>query len=144
MDKVQKRISLKTRQQISENNLRTERNIWSQVPEWDRYLDIMTDWPSVVMWLWLDSQANSLRQYNTVCVLTMVVSPKHVVAKTLEEELLRWRTITCEIVVPFAVLDWNDRLPTPLSLHRRWKHHQQDVGSHIIPLLSRRTALHGT
>jgi hypothetical protein len=33
----------KTRQQISENNIRTESNIWSQVPEWARYLDIMTD-----------------------------------------------------------------------------------------------------
>jgi hypothetical protein len=33
----------KTRQQISEINLRTESNIWSQVPEWARYLDIMTD-----------------------------------------------------------------------------------------------------
>jgi hypothetical protein len=28
---------------FSENNLRTESNIWSQVPEWDRYLDILTD-----------------------------------------------------------------------------------------------------
>jgi hypothetical protein len=43
----------KTRQQISENNLRTESNIWSKVPEWARYLHIMTEWPSVVMWLWL-------------------------------------------------------------------------------------------
>jgi hypothetical protein len=43
----------KTRQQISENNLRTGSNIWSQVPEWTRYLHITTDWPSVVMWLWL-------------------------------------------------------------------------------------------
>jgi hypothetical protein len=33
----------KTRQQISENNLRTESDIWPQVPEWARYLDIMTD-----------------------------------------------------------------------------------------------------
>jgi hypothetical protein len=33
----------KTRQQISENNLPTDSNIWSQVPEWARYLDIMTD-----------------------------------------------------------------------------------------------------
>jgi hypothetical protein len=32
-----------TRQQISENNLQTERNIWSQIPEWARYLEIMTD-----------------------------------------------------------------------------------------------------
>jgi hypothetical protein len=44
----------KTRQQISENNIRTESNIWSQVPEWARYLDIITDWPRVVIWLWLD------------------------------------------------------------------------------------------
>jgi hypothetical protein len=33
----------KTRQQISENNLRTDSNIWSQVLEWARYLDIITD-----------------------------------------------------------------------------------------------------
>jgi hypothetical protein len=35
----------KTRQEILENNLRTESNIWSQVPEYARYeyLDIMTD-----------------------------------------------------------------------------------------------------
>jgi hypothetical protein len=32
-----------TRQQLSDNNLRTESNIWSQVPEWARYLDILTD-----------------------------------------------------------------------------------------------------
>jgi hypothetical protein len=48
-----------TRQQISENNLRTESNIWSQVPEWAWNLDILTDRPSVVMWLrlWLQLQA---------------------------------------------------------------------------------------
>jgi hypothetical protein len=33
----------KIRQQLSENNLRTESNIWSQVPEWARYPDILTD-----------------------------------------------------------------------------------------------------
>jgi hypothetical protein len=31
----------KDKKQISENNLRTESNIWSQVPEWARYLDIV-------------------------------------------------------------------------------------------------------
>jgi hypothetical protein len=31
-----------TIQQISENNLQTESNIWSQVAEWARYLDILT------------------------------------------------------------------------------------------------------
>jgi hypothetical protein len=31
------------RQQLSDKNLRTESNIWSQVPKWDRYLDILTD-----------------------------------------------------------------------------------------------------
>jgi hypothetical protein len=35
------------RQQLSENNLRTESNIWSQVPEWTRYLNILTDWLTV-------------------------------------------------------------------------------------------------
>jgi hypothetical protein len=37
-----------TRQQLSENNLQTESNIWSQVPEWAQYLDILTDCQSVV------------------------------------------------------------------------------------------------
>jgi hypothetical protein len=36
---------------ISDNNFRTESNIWSQVLEWARYLDILTDRPSVVTWL---------------------------------------------------------------------------------------------
>jgi hypothetical protein len=40
--------SIETR--LSENTLRTESNVWSQVPEWARYLDILTDWPSVVTW----------------------------------------------------------------------------------------------
>jgi hypothetical protein len=31
-----------TRQQISENNLRTESNNWSQVLEWARYFDVLT------------------------------------------------------------------------------------------------------
>jgi hypothetical protein len=33
-----------TRQQISESDLLTESNIWSQIPECARYLDIMTDY----------------------------------------------------------------------------------------------------
>jgi hypothetical protein len=28
-------------------------NLWSKVPDWARYQNILTDWPSVVMWLWL-------------------------------------------------------------------------------------------
>jgi hypothetical protein len=36
-----------TRQQLSDNNLRTESNIWWLVPEWARYLDILTDWLTV-------------------------------------------------------------------------------------------------
>jgi hypothetical protein len=39
----QKGRPTETRQQILENNLRTESNISSQVPEWARYLDILTD-----------------------------------------------------------------------------------------------------
>jgi hypothetical protein len=35
--------------QRRKSNLRTE-----QVPEWARRLDILTDWPSVVTWLWPD------------------------------------------------------------------------------------------
>jgi hypothetical protein len=36
-----------TRHQLSDKNLRTESNIWSEVPEWARYLDILTDWLTV-------------------------------------------------------------------------------------------------
>jgi hypothetical protein len=32
-----------TRQQLSDNTLRTESNIYSQVSEWARYLDILTN-----------------------------------------------------------------------------------------------------
>jgi hypothetical protein len=35
------------------SNFQTENNIWSQVPEWTWHQDILTDWPSVVTWLWL-------------------------------------------------------------------------------------------
>jgi hypothetical protein len=31
-----------------------ESNIWSQVSEWARYIGILSDWPSVVMWLNFD------------------------------------------------------------------------------------------
>jgi hypothetical protein len=30
-----------------------KKNLWSKVPDWARHQDILTDWPSVVMWLWL-------------------------------------------------------------------------------------------
>jgi hypothetical protein len=35
------------------SNFQTENNIWSQVTEWIWHQDILTDWPSVVAWLWL-------------------------------------------------------------------------------------------
>jgi hypothetical protein len=60
-----------TRQQLSENNLRTESNIWSQVPEWARYLDILTDWSSVLMWLQLRLR---LRAEMSVCRETACLS----------------------------------------------------------------------
>jgi hypothetical protein len=34
--------STKTKHQLSGNNIRTESNIWPQVPEWARLLDITT------------------------------------------------------------------------------------------------------
>jgi hypothetical protein len=49
----QKGHPTETRQQLSDINFQNGSNIWSQVPEWARYQDIMTDWPSVVTWLWL-------------------------------------------------------------------------------------------
>jgi hypothetical protein len=39
--------------QRQHRNFQTKNNIWSQVPEWTRHQDILTDWPSVVTWLWL-------------------------------------------------------------------------------------------
>jgi hypothetical protein len=53
-----------TRQQLSENILPTESNIWSQVPEWARYLDILTDWPSVVTWLRLQLLLSLILYYS--------------------------------------------------------------------------------
>jgi hypothetical protein len=29
-----------------------KKNLWSKVPDWARHQDILTDWPSVAMWLW--------------------------------------------------------------------------------------------
>jgi hypothetical protein len=49
-NRVLRKIFRPKRDEVTgENNVRTESNIWSQVPEWARYLDIMTDRPSVVM-----------------------------------------------------------------------------------------------
>jgi hypothetical protein len=43
--------------QRQHSNFQTEYNIWSRVPEWTWFHDILTDWltdwPSVVTWLWL-------------------------------------------------------------------------------------------
>jgi hypothetical protein len=30
-----------------------KKNLWSKIPDWARHQDILTDWPSVAMWLWL-------------------------------------------------------------------------------------------
>jgi hypothetical protein len=39
--------------QRQHSNFQTEYNIWLRVPEWTWHQDILTDWPSVVTWLWL-------------------------------------------------------------------------------------------
>jgi hypothetical protein len=39
--------------QRQHSNFQTEYNTWSRVPEWTWHHDILTDWPSVVTWLWL-------------------------------------------------------------------------------------------
>jgi hypothetical protein len=39
--------------QRQHSKFQTENNIWSQVPEWTWHQDWLTDWPSVVTWLWL-------------------------------------------------------------------------------------------
>jgi hypothetical protein len=51
-----------TKPQHSDSNLPTGSNIWSQVPEWARHLDILTDWPSVVMWFDFDMELFSDRR----------------------------------------------------------------------------------
>jgi hypothetical protein len=37
-----------------DRNCQTVINIWSLVPDGARHQDLLTDWPSVAMWLWLD------------------------------------------------------------------------------------------
>jgi hypothetical protein len=34
-------------------NCQKKKNIWSQAQDGARYQDLLTDWPSVAMWLWL-------------------------------------------------------------------------------------------
>jgi hypothetical protein len=45
--------STETRQQISDRII-----IWSQVPQWARHQDVLTDWPLVVTWLHLQLQSD--------------------------------------------------------------------------------------
>jgi hypothetical protein len=124
----------KTRQQISENNLRTDSNIWSQVPEWARYLDIMTDWPSVVMWLWLllklrglsplvnytdrataacrRSQCQLLRIEG--CHMVSVVDPNGWILGFL----YRSRYFFFQVAPQLYSRDWMDPVPDPLLLRK--------------------------
>jgi hypothetical protein len=44
---LQKGRPTETRTQLSDSNLPTESNIWSQFPEWARHQDMLTDWPTV-------------------------------------------------------------------------------------------------
>jgi hypothetical protein len=37
-----------------DRNCQTVINIWSWAPDGVRHQDLLTDWPSVAMWLWLD------------------------------------------------------------------------------------------
>jgi hypothetical protein len=39
---------------IREATAVTEIHIWSWAPDGARYQDLLTDWPSVAMWIWLD------------------------------------------------------------------------------------------
>jgi hypothetical protein len=56
----------KTKHQLSDNNIWTESNMWSQVQEWARRLDVQADWSSVVTWL--------RRSLNTHC---LTIAGKH-------------------------------------------------------------------
>jgi hypothetical protein len=40
--------------QKQDPNCQTVINIWSRAPDGARHQDLVTDWPSVAMWLWLD------------------------------------------------------------------------------------------
>jgi hypothetical protein len=44
-------------------------NIWSWPPHRARHQDLLIDWPSAAMWLWLDSEPSSRREVNAVTVL---------------------------------------------------------------------------
>jgi hypothetical protein len=74
------------------------------------------------------SQAKSLRQYTTLCHLMMVVWPKHVVAVTSEEELLRWRTINCWVMLIKSVSIWCHLLLSHSPLEDSERHWKWQVG----------------
>jgi hypothetical protein len=92
-----------TRQQLSENNLRTESNIWSQVPEWARYLDILTDWPSVVMWFRLRRLVLS----RTSCFINLT-------------KLFDWTVTECYVI---GGLLWRNEKRKLFEGNLKWKRH---------------------
>jgi hypothetical protein len=59
-DKWQTRPLVRVGAQIRQDSNFGKKNLWSKVPDWARHQDILTDWPSVVMWLWLWEQSLSL------------------------------------------------------------------------------------
>jgi hypothetical protein len=48
----------------------TGSNIWSQVPQLARHQDILTDWPSIVVWLWLWHSVSEVPSYASERVLS--------------------------------------------------------------------------
>jgi hypothetical protein len=55
-------------------NCQTGLNIWSWAPDGARYQDLLTDWPSVAMWLWLwSSEFRSEVLENTENVWTVII-----------------------------------------------------------------------
>jgi hypothetical protein len=41
-------------------NCQTVINIWTLTPDGARHKDLLTDWPSVAMWIWLDTSENGI------------------------------------------------------------------------------------
>jgi hypothetical protein len=104
------------KQQLSENNLRTESNIRSQVPEWARYLDKLTDWPSFVVWLrlLLNSSSSFHLHYSFAHILQclnvtgfILLARSHSCQSNLFSNVYTfWRTtiVSCFILVVFMCL----------------------------------------
>jgi predicted ABC-class ATPase len=114
-----------TRQQLSENNLLTESNIWSQVWEWARYLHILTDWLTVSCNVASTSVLKKKREReyllkarsaNTHCYTT---TGKH---ETVFEQLSQshWQSVSQSVSMSWCRAHFVDVWPDIASFSRVW------------------------